>query len=102
MKLSTVRFGLIGALALPVSSALPQSNDPGVQYSYNYRDHPDWLFRPDEFNLDLFGSVSVGQETINHISGERVKDDGRLGAGLGGNYFFHRFVGIGADAYTEN
>jgi hypothetical protein len=62
----------------------------------------DWLFGPNEASLDLFGSVSVGQETINNISQERVEDDGRLGLGIGGNYFFSRHVGLGADAYTEN
>ncbi len=52
--------------------------------------------------MDVFGSVSVGQEVINHISRDRVKDDGRLGLGVGGNYFLNRYVGFGADAYTEN
>ena len=36
------------------------------------------------------------------ISRERVEDNGRLGLGLGGNYFFTRHLGLGADAYTEN
>ena len=62
----------------------------------------DPLFRANEFTLDMFGTVSIGQETINHISSNRVEDDGRLGLGLGGNYFFSRYVGIGGDAYTEN
>ncbi len=60
------------------------------------------LFRAQEFSVDIFGSLSVGQETIDDISGSRVKDDGRLGAGAGVNYFFTRNFGIGADAYSEN
>jgi hypothetical protein len=32
----------------------------------------------------------------------RVRDDGRLGLGLGGSYFFTRHLGLGGDAYTEN
>jgi hypothetical protein len=62
----------------------------------------DPFFRANEASLDLFGSVSIGQETINHISRNRVEDNGRLGLGLGGNYFFTRHIGIGGDAYTEN
>jgi hypothetical protein len=62
----------------------------------------DPIFRASEFSLDLFGSGSVGQETLNHISGEKVRDDGRLGAGVGGNFFFNRFFGLSGDAYTEN
>ena len=91
MNFSTYKFGLVGALALAASPVRADHND-----------NPDWLFHPNEFTLDLFGSVSIGQETINRLSRERVEDNGRLGLGLGGNYFFHRFLGIGADAYTEN
>jgi len=53
------------------------------------------LFRAQEWSLDLFGSVSVGQETINRFSQQRVRDDGRLGLGAGGNYFFTRNFGLG-------
>jgi hypothetical protein len=59
-------------------------------------------FRANEWSFDVFGSVSAGQETINNISGERVEQDGRLGLGIGGNYFFTRNLGLSADAYTEN
>jgi opacity protein-like surface antigen len=59
-------------------------------------------YRNNEASLDLFGSVSINQETINHFSGKRVTHDGRLGAGLGANFFFNRYVGIGGDAYSED
>jgi hypothetical protein len=104
MKLSTVQFGVIGALALAVSPARAAQDQFDSRPTNNQAqgDSVDWLFHPNEFTLDLFGSVSIGQETIDNISGDRVKDDGRLGLGLGANYFFHRFLGIGADAYSEN
>lgn len=38
------------------------------------------LFRGHELSLDLFGSLSVGQTTIDDFSGDRVKDEGRMGA----------------------
>jgi hypothetical protein len=63
---------------------------------------PDTLFFGNELSLDLFGSVSVGQEVIENLTDERVEDNGRLGAGAGLNYFFNRNIGLGADAYTEN
>jgi hypothetical protein len=103
MKLSTVQFGVISALALavsPVRAAHDQLDSPPNQNPQG--DSVDLLFHPNEFTLDLFGSVSIGQETIDNISGDRIEDDGRLGLGLGANYFFHRLLGIGADAYTEN
>jgi hypothetical protein len=89
---------LAGVMAVPCLSLVAQ--DPPSSSSH---DSPhEILFAPDETSLDLFGSVSVGQEVINHLSRERIVDDGRLGAGLGVNHFFGRYVGLGADAYTEN
>jgi len=103
MKLSTFQFGVIGALALAVSPARADHDQIDSRPNDNHHgDSVDWLFHPNEFTLDLFGSVSIGQETIENISGDRIEDNGRLGLGLGANYFFHRFIGIGADAYTEN
>ena len=84
---------IAGAVCLPAAMALAQSD---------YQNTNDQLFRANEFSLDMFGSVSVGQQTINRISGNRVRDDGRLGAGIGLNYFLTRNIGIGGDAYTEN
>lgn len=59
-------------------------------------------YRAKEVSLDLFGSASVGQQTINNITGLRVNRDLRLGAGIGMNYFLTRYLGVGAEAYSEN
>jgi len=67
---------------------------PGENASSWYKDQ--------ELSLDFFGSGSVGQQTIDHLSGSRVSDNVRLGLGVGVNYFFTRYVGVGADAYTED
>lgn len=82
-----------GGLAMSAAAA---END------YAPQAHPDQLFRSRELSLDLFGSVSVGQQTIDHLTGNRVADDGRLGAGAGLNYYFTRNVGLGVDAYSED
>ena len=55
-----------------------------------------------ETTLDLFGSGSIGQQTINNLNEIKVGHDVRLGAGLGLNYFPTRHIGFGAEAYTEN
>jgi len=90
MKLSLWRTALAAAVGMGAGTVHAQglASDP--------------LFNAHETSLDLFGSVSIGQETINHISRERVEDNGRLGLGLGGNHFFTRNLGLGLDAYTEN
>ena len=59
-------------------------------------------YRANELSLDVFGTGSIGQRTLDHLSGERVHRDGRLGVGGGLNYFFARYIGIGGEAYTEN
>jgi hypothetical protein len=94
MKLTTKLYLAGTLLALSSLASVADDND--------LNDPSDELFRASETSLDLFGSVSVGQETINHISRRRVEDNGRLGLGLGANHFFNRNIGLGADAYTEN
>jgi hypothetical protein len=60
------------------------------------------LYRPSELSLDMFGTASIGKYTIHHLSGDRIRNNTRLGAGVGGNFFFTRNLGIEADAYSEN
>ena len=79
------------AVCLPAAVAIAQ----------NTSDH-ETLFRAEEGSLDIFGTASVGQYTLENISGNRVRDDARLGLGIGGNYFFTRNLGIGGDVYSEN
>jgi hypothetical protein len=59
-------------------------------------------YRAQEVDVDIFASGSVGQSTLEHLSGSRIVHDGRLGAGVGVSYFFTRNIGAGVDAYTEN
>jgi len=59
------------------------------------------LYRAQELSFDFFGTGTLGEQTIDHVSGDRIRHNGRLGAGIGANYFFCRYVGIGGDAYSE-
>lgn len=60
------------------------------------------LYPANQLSLDAFGSVSEGKYTIEHISGQRVQNGARGGVGAGVDYFITRYIGIGADAYSEN
>ena len=60
------------------------------------------LYREQELQLDLFGTGTLNEQTIDHISGSSVEHNGRLGLGAGANYFFTRCIGVGGDFYTEN
>ena len=59
-------------------------------------------YRCCELSLDGFGSASLGESTLEHLSGSRVRHNTRLGAGLGINYFFTRYLGVGVEGYAEN
>jgi hypothetical protein len=64
---------------------------------------PDYPFyRAQELSIDLFGSGTLNEQTIDHLSGNGVEHNGRLGLGAGANYFFTRYIGVGGDFYTEN
>jgi len=68
----------------------------GLRYDQNDK------YTSKEITVDLFGSASIGQQTINNLSRERISHDARLGAGAGLSYFVTRNVGFGAEAYSEN
>lgn len=86
---------LIGGtiLVLAVMSAVGQDNANNNQTAY---------YRASELSLDAFGTASLGGYTIDHLSGEKVRQNTEGGAGAGINYFITRYIGVGAEAYSEN
>jgi hypothetical protein len=66
------------------------------------QDNQSDLYRANEFSAEGFGSASLGKYSLDHISGQRVRENTRLGAGAGLNYFFTKYIGISAEAYSEN
>ena len=77
---------------LAATSALAQDNVSNNQGDY----------RSNELSVDAFGTGSLGEYTLQHLSSDRVRQNVRFGVGAGINYFFTRNIGIGADAYSEN
>lgn len=74
---------------------------PPVIYSNSYTDVNDF-YRDHEFSIDVFAGGSLGEQTIDHLSGDRIHRNGRLAVGAGANIFFTKYVGIGGDGYSEN
>lgn len=85
-----------------VVSTLFIAGVPATSAAENAGNDSTDLYRANELSVDAFGSASLGKNSIDHLSGQRVRNDTQLGAGLGINYFFFRNLGIGADAYSEN
>jgi hypothetical protein len=106
-KLMTNKIILgVTLLMLAATSALRAehtNSDQGMQYDKEKPccEHAD-LYRAHEFSIDVFGTASLGQYTIEHPSGDRVRQNTEFGAGVGFNYFFCRYLGIGGDMYSEN
>ncbi|HEY1661269.1 MAG TPA: hypothetical protein VGI03_02530 [Verrucomicrobiae bacterium] len=95
-----VAVASLGLTALAQDSSMPSTPPPGTQPpTYT---PPQQIFQGDEMQLDLFGTGSVNEQILNHISGDRVTRNGRLGAGGGVTYYPLRFFGFGGDAYSEN
>jgi hypothetical protein len=86
-------------LMLAAMSALSQdsvTNSQSLQYDQSK------YYRCNELSLDAFGTGSLGEYTLDHPSNNRIRQNTKFGAGAGINYFITRYIGIGADAYSEN
>ena len=59
-------------------------------------------YRGNELSLDGFGMGSVGNYTLEHPSNQRIRQNSEGGAGAGINYFITKYVGVGAEAYSQN
>jgi hypothetical protein len=73
---------------------------PTVTRDNNSIDYPS-LYRCQELDLDLFGSATLGKETLEHISGDRLKHRTLYGGGGGLTYFFCKYVGVGGEYDAE-
>jgi len=81
-------------------------NDTGTTQTRDYEnmDKPisDQLFQANEFSVDAFGMGALSHSELVDASRHSVGHDSRIGVGVGANYFFTRYLGIGGDAYTED
>ena len=84
---------------LAATSALGEDNMGNDQ---DANSNPGDLYRSSELSVDVFGTASLGEYTIDNPSASRVKHNTRMGAGAGVNCFFSRYVGVGVDGYSEN
>jgi hypothetical protein len=96
----TIGGTILMLAAWPVLGADEMSSNHNQSLSYDQ--NPSDLYRANELSLDLFGGDTLGEHTIDNLSGSRIRHNSRLSAGLGLNYFITRYVGVAAEAYTES
>lgn len=66
-------------------------------------DGRNWCgYHANELNFGFFGTGTVGNDTLENLSRDRVERDGELGLGASISYFFHRNIGIEAYGYSED
>jgi len=114
MKLLTKTKLLTGSamMLLAMTSASAADNDSTGQTQSMSTQHTDQTqsvsydnidrYHANELSLEAFGSGSIGKYTIDHLSGTRVRDNTKWGAGLGISYFITRNLGINAEMYSQN
>jgi opacity protein-like surface antigen len=94
------QLSIVAALViLATQAALADTmSDQHLSYDQGRTD----LYRGNELSFDAFGTDALGRYTLNHLSGNRISHDSRLGLGVGANYFFIRYLGVGVEAFSEN
>jgi hypothetical protein len=86
-------------------SALLQAQDLSLtnstQSTQNSTDRSTELYRPWELTLEGFGVGTVDEHTLDHLTGHRLRRNGRLGFGAGLEFFFNRYIGIEGEGFSE-
>ena len=80
----------------------------GIQTNQDLRyekEEPTEYYRANELSFDAFGTAAIGEYTVEHLASQSpnsVRKDTQFGVGAGVNYFATRYIGIGAEAYSQN
>jgi len=91
MKLK--KLCLLSTVLLLAAGSVRAQNDP-VQT----QNKTDDRYAANEFSVDLFGGYSKNFQNIDDLF-DHTWRHGDWGGGFGANYFFLRYVGIGADTF---
>jgi hypothetical protein len=71
--------------------------DPGAWSTTTFTASTAPRYTCNEFTLDFFGSYLAPQRGLNNLFETDIRKDGQWGGGVGGNYFFTTWFGIGGD-----
>jgi hypothetical protein len=102
-------LGLGGTLCILATTTVLAADDAVVRYDSDRtvvaerNINRNWVgYEANELSFGIFGTGTVGEDTLDDPNVERIERDGELGVGGSISYFFHRHVGIEGYAYTES
>jgi len=103
-KLSLCKVGLIvlGTAGIAGFARGQEATNSVMEASSPSADSDYPLYHAQELSIDGFASGTLHERYFDHFNGHTLRHDARFGAGLGANYFFTRYLGIGGDAYSES
>jgi hypothetical protein len=84
-------------LSTSIARAVHVWEDPGAWSSsvVSYSTMPKYT--GNELSLDFFGSYLHGESHLKHLFDTDIRHNGNWGGGVGVNYFFTSWLGIGGD-----
>lgn len=71
-------------------------NDPHTWWGEHWAHNNGDRYTANELSLDFFGAYIAGQRGLEHLFDTNIRK-GTWGGGVGVNYFFTRYIGIGGD-----
>jgi hypothetical protein len=81
--------GLVRAQEVALTNAAPQNAIDTA------------LYRACELSVEGFGVGTLDEHTLDHLTGHRIRENGRLGFGGGLEFFFNRYIGIEGEGFSE-
>src|SRR5204863_6889947 len=99
MKLAKIiTVTMAAGLMATAARAVHVWQDPGAWSTATFTYSTAPRYAGNEFTLDFFGSYLHPERGLNHLFETDIRKDGQWGGGVGGNYFFTPWFGIGGDA----
>jgi hypothetical protein len=97
------KWSLVVATALSLSAFSALADNPGQGSWWNDRmhyDHSGEKYSANELTLDLFGTYNKSFAHFDDLF-DHTWRHGEFGGGVGMNYFFTKYVGIGVDTFFQ-
>lgn len=98
--MNVAKILLLAAVILGSAAAAQAQRNWTWQWDERFRYTTDEKFRANELTFDLFASYGRGHGHFNDFF-DQTLEHGTWGGGVGANYFFTKYLGVGADVFMH-